>query len=93
MTRKELSGTVLLTSREVLGHYFHIRQILSDTEPKFLKKLPSFNDIKEVVKTDVTAVWKRAFLLNSRKLLKNLLVHEKELQNYIFPEVMGTVLC
>ena len=62
MKRKELSGIVLPTSREVLEHCYHIRQILMDTDPKFIKKLPSFQDTKEVVIADVSAVWNRTSL-------------------------------
>ena len=71
---KRVSGTVLLTSREVIGHYYHIRQILSDTEPNSFKKLPSFNDIKEVVKADVTTVRHKASLptIKSRSILTKL---------------------
>ena len=32
------------------------------TNPKFIKRLPSFRDIKEVVIADVIAVWNRASL-------------------------------
>ena len=31
-----------------------------DTDPKLIKKLPGFPDIKEVVIADVIAVWNRA---------------------------------
>ena len=48
MEKKESSGIVLPTSREVLERYY-IHQILVDTDPKFIKKLPSFQDMKEVV--------------------------------------------
>jgi len=38
--------TVLPTSRDILGHYYHIRQVLMDIDPRFLRKLPSFNVLK-----------------------------------------------
>ena len=64
MRRKELAGTVLPTRRDVLRDFYDISQALVDTDPRFLKKLPCFNDINDVVKTDVVTLRRRAnFLL------------------------------
>ena len=44
--RKELVGNVLPTNREVIEHFFHVRQLLMVTDTKFSKKIPTFNDVK-----------------------------------------------
>ena len=60
LRRKRLAGIVLQMSREVQKHYYHNCQVLVDTEPRVLRKLLSFNNIKDIAKTDVIALWKRA---------------------------------
>ena len=71
-----------------LEHFYHICQILKDTDRKFLTKLPSYHDIIEVVIADVVAVWNRANLpttesrsihTNLSELLKDLQWHVREL--------------
>ena len=46
--RKKLVG-----NREVIEHFYHVRQVLMDAESKFSAKGPGFNDIKQVVISDV----------------------------------------
>ena len=57
LIRAELSGNLVHTMREVLGYYYHICQVVIETEPRFLKKqLSTFSDIKNMVVADVAAV-------------------------------------
>ena len=51
--RKKLVGNTLSTNREVIEHFYHVRQVLIDTESKFSAKGPGFNDTKQVVISDV----------------------------------------
>ena len=51
--RKKLEGNTLPTNREVIEHFYHVRQVLMDAESKFSAKGPGFNDIKQVVISDV----------------------------------------
>ena len=51
--RKKLVGNALPTNREVIEHFYHVRQALMDTESKFSATGPGFNDIKQVVISDV----------------------------------------
>ena len=46
-------GNTLPTNREVIEHFYHVRQVLMDTECKFSAEGPGFNDIKRVVISDV----------------------------------------
>ena len=80
LTRKKSVGNVLPTNQEVIQHYYHVRQFLIDTEPKFLRIPPGFNDIKELVMSDVVESWRKASLIvieakSIQKKLKN--IHDK----------------
>ena len=55
-------GNRLPTNREVIEHFYHVLQILMDTESKFSAKGPGFNDIKQVVISDVVDLWRKASL-------------------------------
>ena len=60
--RKELVGNVLPTNREVIEHFFHVRQLLMVTDTKFSKKIPTFNDVKDVVIRDVVDLRRKGSL-------------------------------
>ena len=75
MKRKELRGIALPTSRKVLEQFYHICQILVDTDRKFLKKLPGFRNIKKVIIADVVAVWNRSSLPKTES--KSTGIHKK----------------
>ena len=55
-------GNTLPTNREVIEHFYLVRQVLMDTESKFSAKGPGFNDITQVVISDVVDLWRRASL-------------------------------
>ena len=50
--RKELVDNVLPTNSEVMKHFFHVRQLLIVTDNKFSTKIPTFNNVKDVVIRD-----------------------------------------
>ena len=50
---KKLVGNTLSTNREVIEHFYQVRQVLMGTESEFSAKGPGFNDIKQVVVSDV----------------------------------------
>ena len=58
----ELRETVLPTNKEVLQHYFFKRNIIQQTNAKFLKKFPEFTDLKYEVAADVAKLWIKASL-------------------------------
>ena len=60
--RKKLVGNTLPTNREVIEHFYHVLQVLMDTESKFSAKGPGFNGIKQVVISDVVDLWRKASL-------------------------------
>ena len=60
--RKRLAENMLPTNRDVVGHYFYVRQLLIDTDPNFEKVTPGYKDVKDVVVTDVRKLWKKASL-------------------------------
>ena len=60
--RKKLVGNTLPTNSEVIEHFYHVRQVLMDTESKFSAKEPEFNGIKQVVISDVVDLWRKASL-------------------------------
>ena len=60
--RKKLVGNTLPTNREVIEHFYHLRQVLMDAESEFSAKGPEFNDIKKVVISDVVDLWRKASL-------------------------------
>ena len=51
--RKKMVGNTLPTDREVIEHFYHVRQVLMDTESKFSAKGSGLNDIKQVVISEV----------------------------------------
>ena len=53
-------GNTLPINREVIEHFYHVRQVLMDTESKFSAKEPGFNDIKQVVISDAVDLWRKA---------------------------------
>ena len=59
---KKSVGNTSPTNREVIEHFYHVRQLLMDTESKFSAKGPGFNDIKQVVISDVVDLWRKASL-------------------------------
>ena len=54
-------GKTLSTNREVIEHFYHVWQVLMDTESKLSAKGPGFNDIKQVVISNVD-LWRKASL-------------------------------
>ena len=58
--RTKLVGNTLPRKREVVEHFYHVRQVLMDTESKFSAKGPAFNDIKQVVISDVVDLWRKS---------------------------------
>ena len=63
IVRSKLAENVLPTNRNIVEHYYYIQQLLIDTDPKFLKKISGFNDIKNIVITDTVELWRKATLL------------------------------
>ena len=55
-------GNTLPTNREVIEHFYHVWQVLMDAESEFSAKGPEFNDIKQVVISDVVDLWRKASL-------------------------------
>ena len=47
---------------QVIEHFYHVRQVVMDTESKFSAKGPGFNDIKQIVTSDVVDLWRTASL-------------------------------
>ena len=70
--RKKLLGNVLPTNTEVIEHFFHVRQILMVTDTKFSKK-KNFNDLKDVVISDVVELWSKGSL----SAIKTKSIHKK----------------
>ena len=58
----KLAENVLPTCRDVVAHYHYIRQLLMTTDPKYLRKVPGFSDLKDLVISDVVKLWKKASL-------------------------------
>ncbi|CAK8674822.1 unnamed protein product [Clavelina lepadiformis] len=59
---EKLAGNVLPTNMDVLNHYYFESKRLSETNPKFTRKAPAFNDVKEKVVQDVADLWMKANL-------------------------------
>ena len=57
--KKKLEGNSLSTNIE---YFYHVRQVLMDTESKFSAKRPGINDVKQVVISDVVDLWIKASL-------------------------------
>ena len=47
--RNKLVGNTLPTNRKVIEHFYHVRQVLMDTESKVSINGLGFNDIRQVV--------------------------------------------
>ena len=60
---KALESNVLPLNLDVVGHYLYLRKKLSNTNPKFLKNLLRFKEIKDQPLSDIASVWKKASLL------------------------------
>ena len=60
--RKKLVGNTLPTNREVIEHFYNVRLVLMDTESKFSARGREFNDIKQVVISNVVSLWRKASL-------------------------------
>jgi len=74
IVKNKLAGNVLPTTREVLEHYYYIRQVLMDTDPNFLTSVPSFSDVQDLVQAEVKALWEKASLpiVNSKSVQNKL---------------------
>ena len=59
---KNLKGDVLPLVVDVLSHYNFLRKSASESNPKFIKKLPNFEDVKDRLTSDVTNIWTKANL-------------------------------
>ena len=59
---KKLQESVLPLNVDVISHYYFLRKFYSNPDPKFLKKLPYFNDLKDDTVNDVIKIWKTARL-------------------------------
>ena len=59
---KKLQESVLPLNVDVISYYYFLRKFHSNTDPKFLKKLPYFNDLKDDRVNDVIKIWKTASL-------------------------------
>ena len=55
---KKLQESVLPLNVDVISHYYFLRKFYSNTDPKFFKKLPYFNDLKDDTVNDVIKLWK-----------------------------------
>lgn len=53
---------MLPLNSDVVGHYFYLRKQLTETNPKFLKKIPHYKDLKDQLLRDVVGVWNKACL-------------------------------
>ena len=96
--RKELVGNALPTNREVIEHFFHVRQLLMVTHTKISKKISTFNDVKGVVICDVVDLWRKGSLpmIGAKSIHKKLtMLHQrfkvagklaKKRQHLIIPE-------
>ena len=51
--KNKLAGNTLQTTREVLVHFYYVRQLLMHTDSTFLRKIPGFNDVQGVVQVEV----------------------------------------
>ena len=67
---KKLQESVLPLNVDVISHYYFLRKFYSNTDPKFLKKWPYFNDLKDDTVNDVIKIWKTAsfFVIGSIKI-------------------------
>ena len=50
---KKLRESVLPLNVDVISHYYFLRKFYSNTDRKFLKELPYFNDLKDDIVNDV----------------------------------------
>ena len=74
IVKNKLAGNTLPTTREVLGHFYYVRQLLMDTDPKFLRKIPGFSDVQGLVQAEVIGLWEKASLpiVNSKSVQNKL---------------------
>ena len=85
--RNKLAESVLPTNRNTVERYYSIQQLLNNTDPKFLKKIPGFNDIKNIVITDGVEIWRKASL----PIIKSKTVHTKLNHSLISLQLEETV--
>ena len=57
---EKLAGNVLPTNMDVLNHYYFESKRLSETNRKFIRKAPAFNDVKKKIVQDVADLWMKA---------------------------------
>ena len=87
----------------MISHYYFLRKFYSNTDPKFLKKWPYFNDLKDDTVNDVIKIWKAAslFVIGSIKIqtkLKNIIskfeaVKEQKLKKAVKLTKNGWMIC
>ena len=49
-------------NREVIKHFYYVRQVLMEAESEFSAKGPGFNGIKQVVISNFVDLWRKASL-------------------------------
>ena len=52
-----LAGNTLPTTREILEHFYYVRQLMMDTDLKFSRKIPTFSDVQGLVQAEVVRLW------------------------------------
>ena len=87
----------------MISHYYFLHKFYSNTDPKFLKKWPYFNDLKDDRVNDVIKIWKAAslFVIGSIKIktkLKNIIskfeaVKEQKLKKTVKLTKNGWMIC
>ena len=58
----EMKGNVLPTKKDVIGHYYCVRNRLMSTDPAYLQKRPPFSVCKEEVINSIVNLWKKSSL-------------------------------
>ena len=58
----EMKGNVLQTIKDVIGHYFFVRNSLMYSTEKYLHKRPKFNVCKDEVVDKIEAMWEKSSL-------------------------------
>ena len=56
----EMKGNVLPIVKDVIGHYFFVRNSLMCSTENYLRKRPKFNVCKDEVVDKIKAIWKKA---------------------------------
>ena len=54
---KEMKGNVLPTKKDVIGHYFFVRNRLMCNDAKYLHRRPEFNVCKDEVNEGIKDIW------------------------------------